>query len=411
MNVGAGYFPNEPAGEHPAFWLKPAVVDAAAATPPSSPGCCCSIPTIGGIISGVLVFSLAPEAEGHGTDAVIAAYHDRKGKIRYRVPLIKIVASALTIGSGGSGGREGPIAQIGAGFGFFLANVLGFKASERRILMAAGMGAGIAAIFRAPLAGALFAAEVLYWSPEFEPEVIMPAGLACVVSYCTFGLFFKDGWHPLFGDNLGKLTFDNPGNWARICCWPSAWSSWPRSTRGRFTALTHLFHRLPIPRHFKPAIGACLTGAVGLASLFRLRGVLRRARLPGDIQVRPVGAGVRLRFLQAALNGTIQQNLADQGVQNAALVAAAILFAIALGKILTTGLTIGSGGSGGVFGPSMVIGGCAGGALGLVLQGGSHGRGWAAAAPTPAASSSSAWPASSPPPPRRLFPPSSWSAK
>ncbi len=210
LNVGVGYYPKEPAGEHPASWV---------VHPPSwmpqprkdfEPWLLLVIPTIGGLLSGVLVFSLAPEAEGHGTDAVIAAYHDRKGKIRYRVPLIKTVASAITIGSGGSGGREGPIAQIGAGFGFFLANVLGFKASERRVLMAAGMGAGIAAIFRAPLAGALFAAEVLYWSPEFEPEVIMPAGLACVVSYCTFGLFFRDGWHPLFGDKLGALTFDNP---------------------------------------------------------------------------------------------------------------------------------------------------------------------------------------------------------
>ena len=74
--------------------------------------------------AGLLVYSLAPEAEGHGTDAVIAAYHSPQGQIRPRVPLIKIVASALTIGTGGSGGREGPIAQIGAGFGSVLANLL-----------------------------------------------------------------------------------------------------------------------------------------------------------------------------------------------------------------------------------------------------------------------------------------------
>ncbi len=108
------------------------------------------IPTVGGLLSGILVFTLAPEAEGHGTDAVIAAYHSPGGQIRPRVPLVKIVASALTIGSGGSGGREGPIAQIGAGFGSLLANLLRLRAVDRRILMAAGMGAGIAAIFRAP---------------------------------------------------------------------------------------------------------------------------------------------------------------------------------------------------------------------------------------------------------------------
>src|SRR5205814_9697417 len=148
---------------------------------------------------------------GHGTDAAIAAYHSGQGYIRPRVPLIKLVASALTIGTGGSGGREGPIAQIGAGFGSLLATLLRYRAAERRVLLAAGMGAGIAAIFRAPLAGALFAAEVLYRSPEFDSEVIIPAGLACVTAYCTFGLAF--GWAPLFViplDVLAALTFDNP---------------------------------------------------------------------------------------------------------------------------------------------------------------------------------------------------------
>ena len=123
-----------------------------------------------------------------------------------RVPIVKIIASAMTLGTGGSGGREGPIAQIGAGFGSFLAGVLQLRPTERRVLMAAGMGAGIAAIFRAPLAGSLFAAEVLYRSAEFEPEVIMPAALASVVSYSTFGMVF--GWKPLF--NTPEIGFSNP---------------------------------------------------------------------------------------------------------------------------------------------------------------------------------------------------------
>ena len=143
---------------------------------------------MGGLLSGLLVFTFAPEAEGHGTDSRDRRLPSKQGQIRPRVPLVKIVASAITIGTGGSGGREGPIAQIGAGFGSLLANLLRLSVADRRILMAAGMGAGIAAIFRAPLAGALFAAEVLYRSPEFEPEVIMPAAIASVVSYCTFGL-------------------------------------------------------------------------------------------------------------------------------------------------------------------------------------------------------------------------------
>src|SRR5204862_1376977 len=160
---------------------------------------------------GWLVYTLAPEAEGHGTDAAIAAYHYHQGNIRPRVPLVKIVASALTLGTGGSGGREGPIAQVGAGFGSFLGGLLRLRPAERRVLMAAGMGAGVAAIFRAPLAGALFAAEVLYRSPDFESEVIIPAALACITAYCTFGSVF--GWDPLFSlppEILAALTFRQP---------------------------------------------------------------------------------------------------------------------------------------------------------------------------------------------------------
>ena len=115
------------------------------------------VPAVGGLISGILVFTWAPEAEGHGTDAMIRAFHQGGGKIRGRVPLIKSVASIITIGTGGSAGQEGPIAQIGAGFGSFLAEVLKLPSSERRILMLAGAAGGVGAIFRAPLGGALFA--------------------------------------------------------------------------------------------------------------------------------------------------------------------------------------------------------------------------------------------------------------
>ena len=183
----AGYHPNHPGGEPPMF---------GETTTPLRPWLLLVIPTVGGILSGFIVYTLAPEAEGHGTDAAIAAYHYHQGQIRPRVPLVKIVASALTLGTGGSGGREGPIAQIGAGFGSFLGTFLHLRPAERRILMAAGMGAGVAAIFRAPLAGALFAAEVLYRSPDFESEVIIPAALSSIIAYCTFGWAF--GWEPLF---------------------------------------------------------------------------------------------------------------------------------------------------------------------------------------------------------------------
>jgi chloride channel protein, CIC family len=299
------------------------------------------IPTLGGLASGLLVYSLAPEAEGHGTDAVIAAYHSPQGQIRPRVPLVKIVASALTIGTGGSGGREGPIAQIGAGFGSVLANLLHLRPANRRILMAAGMGAGIAAIFRAPLAGALFASEVLYRSPEFEPEVIMPAAIASVISYCTFGLYA--GWQPLF--YTPELTFNNPMRLGAYFVLMLFMVLLAALYTHSFYGFVRLFKKIPIRPHFKPAIGAFFTGLIGIV-LYYVFG-----RQPQTLAV--------LSFGYSAIQGAISDGAA---------ISAGVLLAIAVGKILTTGLTIGSGGSGGVFGPSMVIGGCGGGAVGILFH-------------------------------------------
>ena len=111
LGVMAGYTPEPHPGGEPALTWLPAI------TRTLNPWLLLLIPTIGGLISGIIGFTLAPEAEGHGTDAVIDAYHNKQGQIRPRVPLVKIVSSAITLGTGGSGGREGPIAQIGAGFG------------------------------------------------------------------------------------------------------------------------------------------------------------------------------------------------------------------------------------------------------------------------------------------------------
>ena len=119
-------------------------------------------PAVGGLISGLIVFRWAPEAEGHGTDALIRAFHRGAGVIRSRVPLVKSIASVITIGTGGSAGQEGPIAQIGAGLGSIIARRLRLTPHERRLLMLAGAAGGVGAIFRAPLGGALFATEVIY---------------------------------------------------------------------------------------------------------------------------------------------------------------------------------------------------------------------------------------------------------
>jgi CIC family chloride channel protein len=339
----AGYKAEGPAGEPHSEWIPDVPAD-------FRPWLLLVVPTVGGLLSGFLVFRYAPEAEGHGTDAAIAAYHQGQGYIRPRVPLIKLVASALTIGTGGSGGREGPIAQIGAGFGSLLATLLRYPVAERRVLLAAGMGAGIAAIFRAPLAGTLFAAEILYCSPEFEPEVILPTGLASVVSYCTFGVVMHwlgdsgDPFRTLFKTPEG-LTFTSAlelGPYLLLALWVAFLSMLYVRT---FYGVTHLFHRLRLPRMLKPAVGAFLTGVVGL-TLFYAAG-----------QAKPVLSVLSFGY------GILQD-----GLDHDAGLAAGLLLAVALGKIATTSLTIGSGGSGGVFGPSMVIGGCGGGALGVFLH-------------------------------------------
>lgn len=342
----AGYAEQpQPAGEASLTWLS-------AKPRPLTLWLLLVVPTLGGLGCGLLVYTLAPEAEGHGTDAVIDAYHRRQGYMRPIVPLVKIVASALTLGSGGSGGREGPIAQIGAGFASFLATSLKLGPVQCRILLAAGMGAGIAAIFRAPLAGALFAAEVLYSSPEFESEVILPAGIASTISYCTFSSVF--GWAPLF--ETPELAFDSPLQLGPYLILAAAMAFLAMIYTRTFYGCVYLFHRWRVPPHVKPAVGGLMTGAVGVA-LYLLLG-----RNDEVLGVLSTGYG----SLQAAL---IDETTMTIGV----------LAAIALGKIVTTSLTIGSGGSAGVFGPSMVIGGSAGGAIGLMLH-----NLWPSLAPHPA---------------------------
>jgi CIC family chloride channel protein len=316
----AGYRPDTPGGEVPLFPHSTTVFNR---------WILLFLPALGGLVSGWIVYTYAPEAEGHGTDAAIDAYHNKGGVIRPMVPLVKTVASAITLTSGGSGGREGPIAQIGAGFGSFLGARLGFSARERRIMLAAGMAAGVGSIFRAPLAGALFAAEVLYRDPEFEAEVLIPAGISSVVAYCLFCLVF--GWGSLF--HSPDFTFNNPLELGPYITLALVLSGISFGYVGSFYGVRELFRAIPMPLHLKPALGGLLTGIIGFF-------------LP---QTLAFGYGI----LQKALFGELGMLL--------------LLF-IAFGKILTTSFTISSGGSGGVFGPSVVIGGCLGGALGQAFQ-------------------------------------------
>ncbi len=320
MDFLAGYRPPAPAGEIHLF------------PPTSTPfnrWVLLFLPAIGGLLSGWLVYTFAPEAEGHGTDAAIEAYHEKGGFIRARIPLIKTIASALTITSGGSGGREGPIAQIGAGFGSFLATKLKLTDRERRIMMAAGVGAGVGSIFRAPLAGALFAAEVLYRDPEFETEVIIPAGISSVVAYCLFCLVF--GWGSLF--ESPDFIFQNPLELGPYIILAGVLVGAGVIYIKAFYGVHTISAKINIPNHVKPALGGLLTGIIGFF-------------LP---QTLAFGYG----YAQMALENQLPT---------------IVLLCIAFGKILTTSFSIGSGGSGGVFGPSIVIGGALGGAVGRIFH-------------------------------------------
>ena len=117
---------------------------------------------LGGLLSGLIVYTWAPEAESHGTDAAINAFHRLQGRIRRRGPLIKLIASAITIGSGGSAGREGPVAQLSAGIGSMIADLFSLAPEDRRIAVVVGIGAGISSIFKAPIGGAIFALSLIH---------------------------------------------------------------------------------------------------------------------------------------------------------------------------------------------------------------------------------------------------------
>jgi len=280
----------------------------------------------GGLISGALVFGLCPEAEGHGTDAVIKSFHHLRGKIRRRVPLVKALSSAITIGSGGSGGREGPIAQIGAGFGSYLADALKLRYQDRRILMMAGVAGGIGSIFRAPLGAALFAAESLYSDPEFEYPVLLPGLISGITGFSIYSSYA--GWGFLF--DVPPISFHQPEQllvyaMLGVLC-ALVGTVYPAVFYG---VRDRIFKPLPIPAWTKPAVGGLMLGVIAIFF--------------------PQALGMGYGYIQEAIDGRH---------------AIGFLLTFAAIKIVATSLTISSGGSGGVFGPSLVIGGALGAAFG-----------------------------------------------
>jgi len=281
------------------------------------------LPALGGLVSGLISHIFCPQARGTGTNALIEAFHQGEGRFPGRVPLAKSLATIATLATGGSAGKEGPTAQIGAGLGSFLARISGAGARARRTLLLAGAAGGLGAIFRAPLGGAITAIEVLY-KEDFETDALIPCIISSVTGYLVYTSVAGSG--SVF--SVGRVGM---GSYLEIGLYFALAGSCFLAGQlfiFLFKKTEYFFNSLRIPPWSKPALGAA---AVGLA------GVL----FP---EILGTGAG----FLQELFDGKEPAH---------PLFHPALFFAfIALLKIGTTVLTVGSGGSGGVFGPSLFIG-------------------------------------------------------
>jgi chloride channel protein, CIC family len=306
------------------------------------------LPAAGALIGGICS-QLAPETYGGGGDAMINAFHHGDGQIRKRVAWVKALSSIFTLGTGGSGGREGPTMQIGGALGSLCGRLLGVGVQERRILMVSGVAAGIAAVFRTPLGAALLAVEVLY-RDDFESDALIPAVLASVTAYSVVISIF------------GETTlFAHPGRFPFV--------------------ITHLWLY---------GLLALMVSALAVMFLAALRGVQRiTAELTIPMWTRPALGGLAMGVFCVPIVVFIGWRLAQPGqglglfgggygaVQVAITGAnwlpggwggAGLLLFLCLAKIVASSLTIGSGGSAGDFAPALVIGGLFGGAFGRVAQ-------------------------------------------
>ncbi len=288
------------------------------------------LPAIGGLLGGFLVYFCAPEAQGPGTGAVIESYHHWAGRTRPRVAFVKIIASTLTLGFGGSAGKEGPMGQIGASLAFTVGRFFALDSKQIKILTLVGLAAGIGAMFRAPLAGALFASEVLYRDMDFEKDVIVPSIISSIIAYGIFGSTF--GWTPLFA--TPEMDFQNPWELIPYTAVAIAVVIGARCFTFVFQRIQIFFNSLQLAPYYKPAVGGLIAGVIGTL-------------------VHPHTLADGYTTIQNALNGEASFR---------------ILLLIAFGKIITTSFTVASGNSGGTFAPSIVIGGCIGGAVGIFAQ-------------------------------------------
>lgn len=296
------------------------------------------VPAIGGLIVGPLIYFFAREAKGHGVPEVMEAVALRGGRIRPIVAVVKSLASSISIGSGGSVGREGPIVQIGSAIGSSLGQRLRLSDDRIRNLVACGAAAGIAATFNAPIAGVLFALEVILgeFSVQYFSSVVISAVAASVIGRAVFGdiaafaIPFEYGinsaWEYLLYPILGILAAITGVIFVRTLYFSEdVFEKWKR-----------------IPEWFRPAIGGLMLGVIAL--VYPLVTVVSWEGVP---QIFNVGYKV------------IESALASE-------LTLAIVITLLILKLIATILTLGSGGSGGVFAPSLFMGAMLGTAFEII---------------------------------------------
>lgn len=302
-------------------------------------------PLLGGLTSGLLIILFRVPRFKQSTDVLTRAFHYDNGALGFKNSFIRAISAAITMSFGGSIGPEGPIAGLSAAIGSYVSKALNLTIRERRIFLLAGCAAGVGAIFRCPLGGALFATSIIYKEPEFEHTSMMPAFVASVIGYSTFMSFWGYG-EPLL-QGTAALTFRHPSELIAysilgiLCGIVGVFFS---------TSFAHILaffsQKSRLPFIFSPAVGGLIVGII--ACIF------------------PQVMDGQYRFIQNALDPHFF--ISDGAVPLIWLRWTLLLTAIIIAKCLATAFTVGSGGSGGMLGPSVFIGGTVGIMLGAFLQ-------------------------------------------
>lgn len=297
------------------------------------------LPALGGLAAGLIIHFFCKDASGTGTDEMINAFHFKEGKINTTTPLYKGIATFFTVSTGGSGGKEGPISLIGAGIGVWFANIINAGARARRTLLLAGTAAGLGSVFRSPLGGALTAAEMVY-KKDIESDALIPCFISSVTAYLVY-ISYAGAESPFHVTQSQAFHAHEIPSYFVLgaLCFLFGFLL----IKG-FNNTTALFRGFKMPFWLKPAIGGLLTGCISLL-FFEV-------------------SGMGNDFLEFVIAG----HYPDYFVSQSAISVALTCLAIAFLKIVSTTLTIGSGGSAGIFGPSLFIGAMLGAAVGIFTQ-------------------------------------------